>query len=454
MKPLQFAITASHCLAAPLLLLGVLVGGPARAQTPSAKTFYSHDLLFKIPFETDPGERRLQQIRLFVSSDQGKSWIPSGTVAPERHYFEFRAERDGLYWFALQTVDLEGRTYPMNLEGVAPGLKVYVDTKPPELTLRPATPREGGVGVEWEIRDDNLDLLSLRLDYHVPGAAEWQALDVKAGATGQHAWRPMTNGAIEVRLRVRDLADNWGEAKTTVNATGEGPLPGKLPDPPASPPSSPASPPSSPNVRMVNKKKFSLNYKIEDKGPSDVEAVELWYTPDGRNWMKYREDAPKPPFVVEVTDEGRYGFTLIARSGVGLSEARPQLGDQPQIWVEVDVTKPEVKVLGAEVNRAMDRHTLTIRWTASDKNLARQPITLSYAEQPDGPWTNIAKVENDGRYVWQIPAGVPYRFLLRVEATDLAGNVGSALAPNPVLVDLSRPKARILDVSPAEGSQP
>ena len=144
---------------------------------------------------------------------------------------------------------------------------------------------------------------------------------------------------------------------------------------------------------------------------------------------------------------------MIARSGVGLSERIPQVGDQPQVWVEVDVTKPEVKVLSAEVNRASDQHTLTVRWTASDKNLARQPITLSYAEQPDGPWTVIAKVENDGRYVWQIPSGVPYRFLLRVEATDLAGNVGSALALNPVLVDLARPKARILDVTP-EGTQP
>jgi hypothetical protein len=257
---------------------------------------------------------------------------------------------------------------------------------------------------------------------------------------------------LEVRLRARDRADNWNESKAIVTPAGSG---GTLPnyqDRPVSADTAPARPPEA-AVRLVNSKRISLNYEIKDKGPSGVSAVELWYTQDlaGRNWQKYREetDNPKPPFVVEITGEGLYGFTLVVRSGVGLGDRPPQVGDAPQVWVEVDLTKPVVRVGSIDVGRGPDTGRLTINWTATDKNLARQPITLSYAEQAAGPWKTIAAtLENTGRYVWQMPADVPYRFLARVEAIDRAGNVGVDETPKPVIVDLSQPKGVIINVEP------
>jgi len=47
-----------------------------------------------------------------------------------------------------------------------------------------------------------------------------------------------------------------------------------------------------------------------------------------------------------------------------------------------------------------------------------------------------------------MPANVPFRLYVRVEAADRAGNVGSAQTPNPILVDLSKPKVNILNVEP------
>ena len=81
---------------------------------------------------------------------------------------------------------------------------------------------------------------------------------------------------------------------------------------------------------------------------------------------------------------------MIARSRVGLGERPPQPGDPPHIWVEVDETKPAVRLSSADVGRGSDLGNLTIIWAATDKNLARQPITLSYSEKPDGPWNPIA----------------------------------------------------------------
>jgi hypothetical protein len=145
----------------------------------------------------------------------------------------------------------------------------------------------------------------------------------------------------------------------------------------------------------------------------------------------------------------------VVKSGVGVGDKAPQFGDAPQVWVEVDRTPPVVRLLNVEVGREADAGNLTITWTATDKNFGPQPISLSFAETIEGPWHPIAdKVENRGRYVWRMPppgtppAGVPFKFLVRVEATDRAGNVSSDQTKAPVAVDLAKPKAAIIDIGP------
>jgi hypothetical protein len=94
---------------------------------------------------------------------------------------------------------------------------------------------------------------------------------------------------------------------------------------------------------------------------------------------------------------------------------------------------------------------MPITWVATDKNLGRSPITLSYAEQETGPWTPIAKdLENTGSYLWRMPTDIPYQFLVRVEAADRAGNIGNAETGKPVIVDLAKPKGVILNVAPGQ----
>jgi hypothetical protein len=209
---------------------------------------------------------------------------------------------------------------------------------------------------------------------------------------------------------------------------------------------------------MVNKKRFRLDFKIEGEGKSGVSGVEIWATrdPDARNWQMYKKENNKtPPFVVEVAGEGRYGFTLIAHSGVGLSEPPPSPGDQPQIWIEVDETKPVVRLLTVEVGRGADAGNLTIRYSASDKYLTATPITISYAEKPDGPWKPIAEnLANDNQYVWRMGDVVPYQFYVRVQAIDRAGNIGLDDTRQPVKVDLAIPKARVIAVDAAPAVSP
>src|SRR5207237_8087990 len=125
---------------------------------------YPRQMTFRIPFEElEPG-RRLREVQLYVSTDYGRTWNQAATATPEQRGFEFRADRDGLYWFTVRTTDADGRAYPPSLQGARPGLKVYVDTAPQQLFVRPLPARVGLLGVEWEVGAAALELRTMRID--------------------------------------------------------------------------------------------------------------------------------------------------------------------------------------------------------------------------------------------------------------------------------------------------
>jgi hypothetical protein len=451
-----------------LLVLVVLLlppGGPfasAQGPEPAEKVLYSRLSNFLIPITAGEGKDRLKQIQLFVSTDRGRTWQPADIVTPDKTSFRFVADHDGLYWFTVQTRDRLGRYYPPTLDNPRVDLRVFVDTQPPVVKLTPLPPRGKEIGVAWRITDDTVDLNipdAFRLSYKLANAVEWQPLYARP-SSGEIYWDPQTDGGVEVWLRVRDQAGNWGEGKISLDGSGWSGG-GATEDPPPRP-ANRISPRPRGNVRMVNSKTFTLNYDVKEVGPSRVSTVDIWYTQDGQSWHKLRTQKctdsadAKGPFAVEikVDAEGLYGFTLVVHSGVGLSERPPQVGDEPQVWVEVDVTKPVIQLAKIVVGRGPDLGKLTITWRATDKNLTDRPITLSYAESSDGPWTTIAeKLENTGRYVWKMPDTKPYQFLVRAEAVDRAGNVGVAVTAEKIAVDLALPKVRIIGIEPAGKSQ-
>src|SRR5207302_2405835 len=122
----------------------------------------------------------------------------------------------------------DGRGYPATLDQAIAQQKVVIDTQPPTVNLHSLPSGNGQVGVEWQVSDDNLDLNSLILEYRV-GAGDWQPLSAEHLAVGRKVWSPSTNAALQVRLRVNDLAGNPGEGTTSVAAiaTGVGPAAGQ-----------------------------------------------------------------------------------------------------------------------------------------------------------------------------------------------------------------------------------
>ncbi len=208
--------------------------------------------------------------------------------------------------------------------------------------------------------------------------------------------------------------------------------------------------PAEGGVRKVNSKTLHFDYDLKDVGPSGIQGVEVWYTQDGKNWSRFDRSIQQAGGTVQVNDDGVYGISFVAKTGFGGGKEPPQAGDAPQMWLEVDTLKPTVALTGLQPSAGS--RTLRVDWTAADKNLGKQPIVLYYAVAQEGPWVPFTgSLENTGNYVWQIPPGTPPSFWLRIECTDMAGNVATTESQNPVHIDLATPNVTNIRVSAAAG---
>lgn len=206
--------------------------------------------------------------------------------------------------------------------------------------------------------------------------------------------------------------------------------------------------PPLPLYRLVHSKRITLNYDVENIGPSGVARIELWYTKDHRTWQKHPATPQAGfPFVVEVEGEGLYGFTLVARNGLNQGQGPPSPGEVPQVLVEVDLTPPTIKLNGTRLGSLEGAPALRIDWQASDKSLGSTPIRICFATQANGPWQPmVTDLENWGTYLWKLPTGLPPQFFLRVEATDRAGNTSSDQTHDPVVIECSQPRVSVRSV--------
>ena len=210
--------------------------------------------------------------------------------------------------------------------------------------------------------------------------------------------------------------------------------------------------------RIVPNTHFQIAYKLDEVGPSGVGGVELYITEDnGRQWWKYDDDPDqRSPFDVKVRHDGTYGFAIRVRSGAGLANDPPLPNEPPAIVIAVDQTPPSVELLPIQQGHGVNVNRLQIRWKITDDFPAEKPVALYYAANLNGPWEPISswKEDTNGSFEWTVGPGVPPQFYVRVAARDAAGNTSKADTSTPIVVDLMRPTARIVDVEVPAVSSP
>jgi hypothetical protein len=208
-------------------------------------------------------------------------------------------------------------------------------------------------------------------------------------------------------------------------------------------------------ARLLNGTHATLEYKLDQVGPSGVSKVEVWITSDqGKSWRPLCEDPHRKGRVeFDLPGEGVFGLTVVVTNGIGLGDPPPQPGEAPLCVLEVDTTPPNAQLTSVRPGTGDQAGSLLINWSANDKNLGEGPVTLYYATTKQGPWVPIQRnLRNQGGYCWTVSPELGWEFLIRLDVADLAGNVTRCETPAPVAVDMSKPKARVLGISTSTGA--
>lgn len=241
-------------------------------------------------------------------------------------------------------------------------------------------------------------------------------------------------------------ADSVPAGHVPTGPVSAGPVPvGHVPAGPG-----PAGQPTPENTRSVNSRLFELEFDVDASAPSAITHVELWGTRDGGStWrsMSLHQNG-QSPILAKVDAEGVYGFRIVVHGETSVGRP-PQPNDPPDIRIRVDLTKPVAHIVSVEEGAGPEVNHLVITWTATDEQLAVEPVSLAYSTQRGGPWTSIAKqLPNTGRFAWPLPDGVKGPIYLRLEVRDAASNTAEFETSEPVPSERGAPKAFIREVRP------
>lgn len=196
---------------------------------------------------------------------------------------------------------------------------------------------------------------------------------------------------------------------------------------------------------------FSLDYSVDALGGSSLADVELWGTEDGgRTWQQWGSDPDRQsPFDVQVGNDGLFGFRMVIVGANGLVSNRPKDGDSADVWINVDTSVPTAKITRAVYGEGPEDGMLVIDYQCQDGHLVERPVTLSFSESIDGPWTTIATGQkNKGIYLWKADPNLPDRIYVRLEAVDKAGNIGMHRLDLPIDTKGLAPRGRIQGFRP------
>lgn len=422
----------------------------------STGKIYCRSRRFLVPYEAaDAGPSGISAVRLYYTTDGGRSWTLYAERPEAKGSFEFVAPADGTYGFTVQALDKAGNVERKDgpTANTKPEIQVAVDTKAPQ--TEPIFPRQDmqvvpGVHLRVRFRagDDNLSPSTAVVCIQKDAETNWTSLPNVTYENNEFFVQGdiLFPGTYRVKLAVGDRAGNVAEDSYSFTCT-----------PNAQPPVKPQGPlgmdwevpiASPPRAKSLE---FDIDYSVQDIGGQPPAKVALWYTTDnGATWQAYGLDPDvTSPFRFQAPKEGVYGFKIVAESKAGVSEPRPRPGTKPDISTLVDITYPTLMLddpRGGESYQGGVVHF--VKWTAKDENFGSLPISL-YTSRDGGPWQLLAAdLPNTGTYGWNVPLIDYATYRLKIEARDLVGNVTSVTSDNLSVVSAA-PETTIRAVTPA-----
>jgi hypothetical protein len=208
----------------------------ASASFPEPIYWRQHLLLIPYQWESAAGPSAARAVWLFVSKDRGATWQKISDAQPHVKSFNYRADGEGEYWFAIQTVDHQGRALPAGPH--QPELRVVVDTTIPRIDqLTASRSGDGTIYIQWSGSDAHLDPSSWRIEAQRGDSVIWEHVPLAIASNtittaplqpatqgfagerhaGQTAWTPAPGAPpVAIRATVADHAGNTATFRTEI----------------------------------------------------------------------------------------------------------------------------------------------------------------------------------------------------------------------------------------------
>lgn len=401
---------------------------------------------------------QIDLLRVWYSLDNGNTWQLYSETSNPSSPAPVKVSEDGRYGFYTQARDVSGLEENPPVPGTPPKVVAIIDSIKPALVL--VTPNSAetfsntqDLRIQWNASDVNFGPTPIHLFGSMDGGGTWEVIKKDLPNTGTYIWKLPAESSeyYKVKVVAVDLAGNESEDVSDANFRVDG------------------KPPVTRVTGPVESKSpiFDVTYNASDLGGAGLAKVEIYFQVDGdKTWHLYGEDKDlTSPFRFEAKKGGRYGFKMVGTDRVGNSERLPDASTRPDIWTLMDSVKPVVQLTnfkGSNIKQAGGGQSRVIKWTATDGNMAPNPITIELSLNDGATWEKVIATDykNSGEFPWMVPANVDVRRAkLRITALDVLGNKGSDVS-DAFVIDSTPPVTSISivvwpeDDDSHKGSQP
>ena len=383
------------------------------------------------------GPSGVAAVEVWVTRNEGSTWRQLTLDKDKTSPVRFMVEEDGLWGFRTRAVNDVGNSEDAPRAGAPPSLSLIIDTIPPEVELLGSTVSNGKLRLVWSVKENNLPLNPVRIDYSLDGGHTWViSKDNIPQAGGYSIDLPHGVGdEFDVRVAVKDLAHLEGTVQTRIVLRTDN-LPPVIKS---------VTTPS-----VIIRPFVEINYVVEDDSSKPIKSITVWFSSDdGETWGRVVDDTDVvSPVTVKATQPGKFGFYLVATDNAGNSSLEPISGSKPMCVCVYDTTLPTLKIISPKegaVIRGGD--ALVIEYQAEDTNFGMNAIRSFYSANNGESWNMIAPDgPNLGTINWIAPNKTLNPCVIKLIARDNLGNEVETISS--VVVDAETPMAVISNIQP------
>jgi hypothetical protein len=442
-----------------VVVLAGLGAGSARAQMPQPrqphKTFMNKAEIV-LPIVIDPRMRsELKEVILFVKDGPLQAWSQADRAMPTQEKFLFKAQKDGEYWFTVVTVDRLGRPSVTDMSKQPPQAIVVLDREAPQVDIRCLPPSPQGQCVVCKVFDANPDTTSLSFEYQT-GDKVWRRLEPMFDRADTFCIPSQAVFSGMVRVTATDRCGNTGRKEMNLQDSANSlHVAGNLNGSNASESKSPAVLPPS----LSQGASPALPRPTEQPLPPKTMTTQVHPIPTSVGNAGVVQVDSKQPDASPLKSGPVLGPELSPGGAPQPGSARMNPGKTgAAVATTPAVPESPAQPLNFKVNEILNHTHVVLNYQIENKGKSGVGKVEVWVTHDHGQsWQRLAEdPDRESPAEFELPGEGVYG--LTVVATNGLGFGGDPPAPGDtpawvVEVDLTAPKAELLDVRPIPGVQ-